>query len=252
MHTFCWVDLHTLDAAGANEFYGQLFDWSVADSLGASGRPYSLLSYRGKKVGGLFEMPAEMRARGMPPHWTSYVAVESADATAERAEELGGSIVCVIDAGQGRMAILKDPTGAAFALWEQGRPGSSQREAELREAPNSNCWQELMTSDGAEARKFYTALFGWVSEVEKLGSLVYTTFKQANKAVGGMVGMPGHVSGRSHWNTYFAVNDCDFAVWKAQSLGGQRVGGPFDFPGVGRSAVLQDPQGATFCVIKRD
>ncbi|RMG61620.1 MAG: VOC family protein, partial [Calditrichaeota bacterium] len=54
----------------------------------------------------------------------------------------------------------------------------------------------------------------------------------------------------SHWLVYFAVEDCDATVKTAQSLGGQVLVSPSDIPGVGRFAILQDPQGAVFAIIK--
>ena len=51
------------------------------------------------------------------------------------------------------------------------------------------------------------------------------------------------------WGVYVTVADCDASVAKAKSLGGQLCAGPFDVPGVGRMAVLQDPQGAVFNVM---
>ena len=54
----------------------------------------------------------------------------------------------------------------------------------------------------------------------------------------------------AHWLTYFAVSDTDATVAKADSLGGKITVPATDIPGVGRFAILQDPQGAHFAVIK--
>lgn len=257
MNTFCWADLSAHDKEQAKRFYRDVFGWATQDVPGAMGREYSLLLYREKPVGGLFAMPPEMRRLQMTPHWTGYVQVDSVEATAERAGALGATVVCVMDVGTtGKMSIVKDPTGAAFALWE----GDDQRRADLRESLHASCWQELLSTDVEGARSFYPQLFGW-----QAGS---TGFLQGDSAVAGLLPMPNMPGVRSQWNLYFSVDDCDAAVARALAAGGKLVGGPFDLPGfppqggselpggerpkLGRTAVLQDPEGATFCVVKRE
>jgi len=241
MNQFCWADLSSHDPEVSKRFYREVFEWTTEEVPGAMGRQYSQLVYRGKPVGGLFAMPPEMRRLQMTPHWTGYVHVDNVEQTAERAGALGATVVCVMDVGAtGRMSIVKDPTGAAFALWE----GDSQRRADLREGLHASCWQELLSTDVEGARSFYPELFGWQPAA--------TGFVQGDTAVAGLLPMPDMPGVRSQWNLYFSVDDCDAAVARAQGTGGKLVGGPFALPGLGRTAVLQDPEGATFCVVKRE
>src|SRR5918992_5648531 len=118
--TFSWVDLATTDPAAAKAFYAGLFGWETQDDDAGDGAVYTLCRVEGDAVCGLFEMPEDMRASGAPPNWTSYVTVDDADAAAVRAKELGGDATRdafdVMDIG--RMAVLADPQGAAFAVWQ--------------------------------------------------------------------------------------------------------------------------------------
>jgi predicted enzyme related to lactoylglutathione lyase len=55
-----------------------------------------------------------------------------------------------------------------------------------------------------------------------------------------------------HWLVYFAVDDCDAMVQKATGLGANVMKPADDIPGIGRFAILTDPQGAAFAIIKLD
>jgi uncharacterized protein len=118
--TFCWVGLATSDVASAKAFYGSLFGWQEEDLEAGVAGVYTMLRHRGKEVAIRYRQQPEARAAGAPPHWTSYISVEDANATAARAEDLGGAAVFrapfdVLDAG--RVAAIRDPTGAVVSLW---------------------------------------------------------------------------------------------------------------------------------------
>src|SRR5262245_9967960 len=98
--TFCWVDLATRDPAGATSFYAGLFGGEPPEITGDFGAS-TMLRLRGLDACGLYEMPAETRSAGFPPYWTSYVAVDDAEATAERADSLGATILAVFDVTSG-------------------------------------------------------------------------------------------------------------------------------------------------------
>ena len=89
-------------------------------SAGEAGT-YTILRRGGKEVAILYRQTPQARAAGASPHWTSYVSVEDADATAAQVGELGGAAVFrqsfdVLDAG--RVAAIRDPTGAIVSLWQ--------------------------------------------------------------------------------------------------------------------------------------
>jgi len=82
--TFCWVELGTTDGEGAKTFYTELLSWDFTDNPMGPGGVYTMLKQDGKDVGGLYQMPPDMIAQGIPTHWLSYVSVASADESADR------------------------------------------------------------------------------------------------------------------------------------------------------------------------
>jgi uncharacterized protein len=208
---------------------------------------YCMIRKDDRDVGGLYELSKEMREQGIPAHWLSYVKVENVDESARRAAELGGRVVMgpldVMTAG--RMAVVQDPTGGAFALWEAREHVGATAMGE----PGTPCWYELTTTDKAEAGAFYAALFSW--ELESfLGAMDYTILKNGGTSVGGLMQRTEEMGEMpSHWTIYFLVEDTDATAAKAKSLGGQACVPPTDIPDVGRFAVLADPGGAMFAVL---
>ncbi|TWW07903.1 hypothetical protein E3A20_29690, partial [Planctomyces bekefii] len=148
---FCWADIGALSTAKSKQFYGAVFNWQAHDLPldewgGNPGTFYTVFQSSGREAAGLYELSLDQRNQKVPPHWLSYVAVEDCEASVARAKELGGAIV--VNAFEirefGRMAMLLDPAGALFALWEEkSHPGSSLEEG----AVGSLSWCELMTPD---------------------------------------------------------------------------------------------------------
>jgi predicted enzyme related to lactoylglutathione lyase len=148
----------------------------------------------------------------------------------------------VMDAG--RMSFVMDPSGAPVALWQ----ANQHIGATLVNEPGTLNWNELVTSDPG-ATRFYADVTGLTAENMDMGEgQPYTVFKSGDAMVGGSTApqMPGVPS---HWHVYFGTADADATAAKAAELGGSVVVPPFDTP-VGRIAVLSDPQGAMFSVIK--
>lgn len=247
--TFCWVELGTTDGEAAKKFYTQLFDWEFDDHDMGPGGVYTILKQNGKDVGALYTMPEEMTANGVPPHWMSYISVANADEAAAKAKSLGGTLMKEpFDVfTMGRMAVIQDPTGAMFALWQPGTHSG----AGVVNTPNSLCWNELATKDAAKAGEFYSGVFGWEKNVQQMGPMTYTSFMNGDRPAAGMY-EPGPEMGEvpPHWMIYFAVADTDATLARATELGGKSCVPPMDVPGVGRMAIMTDPQGAAFAFIK--
>jgi len=212
---FCWVDLGTTDTADAKRFYTALFGWTTEDRPMGDGSYYTMLFSGGRSVAALYRQDAQQQAMGIPPHWLSYIAVESADRSAGLVGTLGGTVLMepfdVLDVG--RMAMIQDPTGAVVALWE---PRTHQG-AEVVEEPNTLAWNELETGDTARAAAFYAGLLGWGAESSRFGTTDYTIFRQGERMTGGMMAIPaewGPVP--PHWLVYFAVG-CTPATWTTTS-----------------------------------
>jgi predicted enzyme related to lactoylglutathione lyase len=247
--TFCWVDLATTDAAGAKEFYGQFFGWELTDMPAGPDSVYTMAQLQGKTVAGLYTLNEQQQEQGLPPHWMSYISVSNAEEVAARAKSLGGQVLDepfdVMEAG--RMGVIQDPTGAVVALWQPGQHIGSQ----VANLPGSFTWNELATTDTEAAGKFYTRLFGWSTQVQEMPQTTYTSFLNGERMNAGMLQMTeewGDIP--PHWMVYFAVEDCDASAEKATSLGAKVHVPPTDIPPVGRFAVIEDPQGAVFTIIK--
>ena len=247
--TFCWVELQTTDREGAKAFYGELFGWEAEDMPAGDAGTYTMLRLDGDEVCGLYEMEAERREQGIPPHWFNYVSVEDADATASRARELGGTVYGeVFDVGDGgRMAAIQDPTGAVLGAWQPRQHIGARRVND----PGCLGWNELQSREPAAAASFYTELFGWETEtIEENGEPVYVTIKNGGWSNGGIMPMTEqHGDTPTHWLPYFIVPSCDDAAAKVRELGGGVLAGPLDL-GAGRIAVVSDPQGAVFALFE--
>lgn len=273
---FCWPELATPDSAKAKAFYGGLFGWTAFDVPSAGGT-YSLLRVGALDVAALRTLSPDEKAQAMPSHFMSYISTVSADASARRAKELGGTVlVGPFDVeGIGRMAVVRDPTGsgadvksapvpqgltppnggrsapaprgAVFALWEaRGHIG-----ARLVGEENTLCWTEIVTRDPAGAQAFYGGLFGWTWKVPDVAPVEYFEIYREQQPIGGLLPMRGEEWGDrpGHLMPYFRVRDCDATAAKAAALGGTAVVPPRDIPHVGRFALLRDDQGAHFSVI---
>jgi uncharacterized protein len=244
--TFCSVGLATSDPESAKAFYTSLFGWEAEDlSAGAAGT-YTMLRHGGREVAILYRQQPQARAAGAPPHWTSYISVEDAGATAAKANELGGAAVFrdpfdVLD--HGRVAAVRDPTGAIVSLWQpRSRVGAT-----LVNDVGAPCWNELATTDVGLAKAFFAALLGWEYEIEDGG---YVSIRNAGSVNGGMRVQTAQERGTPpNWLPYFTVEAAEEAARQAAQLGGRTLL-PTTEIHRGRFAVIADRQGAAFAVFE--
>jgi predicted enzyme related to lactoylglutathione lyase len=110
-----WNELATNDVPAATRFYSELFGWSAEAMDTGGGPPYTIVRVGDRTNGGI----TALRREGVPPHWLVYFTTADTDATVARVEELGGrTVVPAMDVPQGRIAVVLDPQGAAFALFQ--------------------------------------------------------------------------------------------------------------------------------------
>jgi predicted enzyme related to lactoylglutathione lyase len=245
--TFCWVELGTTDQPGAKSFYSSLFGWTPADFEIGPNETYTMFKLNDGDVGAAYAMrPAE---RSMtPPHWNLYVAVDSADDSARRAGELGGTVIAApFDVMNfGRMAVIQDPTGGVFCIWQSRDHAGTTVAGEN----GTMCWADLSTPDPGRAKQFYEGLFGWkIGPAEKYPP-DYLVIKNGEKFIGGVP--PAAYRNPAvppHWMLFFHVGDADALAAKAKELGGAEHLAPMSMGGA-RFAVLADPQGAAFSIIQ--
>jgi uncharacterized protein len=245
----CWVDVGVHDVSGAMNFYGELFGWEfkgpglMPDHSGQ----YFVATREGDDVAGVGSLPLDTL-----PDWKTYIAVSSADDAAASAASAGGEVLVEpFDAlPAGRMAVLADPTGAVFGIWEARERQGAQRINE----PSAWAMSVLHTSDPQRAASFYGDAFGWNFEGEGFA----------------LCRLPGYVGGEpqqpvprdvvavmitaedgveSNWSVGFWIDDPDAAAETASRRGGSVVVPPHDTE-IAREAVLADPEGAAFSVAK--
>ena len=248
---FSWVELATTDQTAGVAFYRALFGWDVTDYPMGPSEVYSMFTMRGQDVGAATAMRPDERQSGIPSHWNLYVTVANVDDSVKRAESLGAKVLAppfdVMDAG--RMAVLQDPTGAVFHVWQAGRSIG----AKILNEPGALCWSELTTRDTKAAEAFYTGLFAWKAKHNAPSAVMeYTEFSVNDQPSIGMMAMPAQMlpTVPSFWMPYFQVADCDATAAKGKQLGASVMIGPKDISSTGRFAILQDPQGAVFAVFK--
>jgi predicted enzyme related to lactoylglutathione lyase len=242
--TFSWADLATTDQEGAKTFYTGLFGWEADDMPVGDGTTYSMMTRGDHTLAAIAPQPQQQRDAGVPPMWNSYVTVESADTAADRAGQLGATVHAppfdVLDAG--RMAVIQDPQGAFFMVWEPKRHIG----ATYVNGPGALSWNELSSPDVDASAAFYGDLFGWTTEPFEGSPQRYLIIQNAGHGNGGIREL-GDQPAPPHWLAYFGIDDIDSGLAKVEQLGGSKMIGPMDI-GVARIGIVQDPQGAAFAI----
>ena len=240
----CWVDTEQPDPDAAVRFYGGLFGWAFEDVGG-----YWIATLEGRDVAAVGQGDAV---------WNTYIAVDDADASAERVAAEGGTVTAgPEDAGPGgRAASCADPAGAAFRLWQ----ARARKGAQLVNAPGSWNFSDLHTNDADRAKAFYSTVFGW--ELDDMGfaklwrrpgygdHLEATVDPDIRKRQQDVAAPPGFEdaiawlaeSAAPHWHVTFAVADRDESVATAERLGAEVLSS--DDTEWTKAALVRDPQGA--------
>lgn len=244
---FCWADLGTTDVTGAKLFYQALFGWKAKDVPMGNGEYYSIMRVSGKDACALYPMQDVQRKKKAPPSWLPYIAIKEVDATVKSAKAARGKVIMgpmdVMD--QGRQAVMLDPSGAAFSIWQARKHYGAQ----ISGKSGTICWHDLNTKKTSAASKFYSKVFGWKAIDQKYDGNAYHLFKVKRKNVGGMWPYPMKKL-PSCWITYWQVASCAKIVAKAKRLGGRALLGTILVPEMCRFAILRDPQGAVFGVLE--
>src|SRR3954469_1106373 len=115
---FCWLELATTDQNAAKAFYSSVLGWSINDFPMGPDEVYTMFQLQGRDAAAAYTMRPEQRSQGVPPNWSLYVCVTSADDAVKRTQELGGNVIApAFDVMTfGRMAVIQDPTGAVLCV----------------------------------------------------------------------------------------------------------------------------------------
>jgi len=233
--TFVWHEQVSSDPKAAQDFYTKLFGWDT-EVFKPGEVDYTMISSGGQSHGGF----GKAMEGAPPPHWLGHVRVESLDETIEKAKKAGGKLAAgpfeMEDVG--RIGIIGDPQGAYVSAYE----GEAAAEGVF-------VWDELGTTDVAGAERFYSEVFGWTTNDMGPDYGGYKIFRSGETDIGGVMTLPDE-SMPAGWQPYVAVEDVDATTAKATKLGASALMEPMDVPKVGRIAVIRDPQGAVFGIIR--
>jgi predicted enzyme related to lactoylglutathione lyase len=241
-----WVDLASDDAQASRAFYARLFGWRVDVNPDPLYGGYAIAKLGDMDVAGI----GPTQSPGAPSAWNFYIGTDDVDELARRVPSAGGTVAVQPYAvgDQGKSAVFQDPSGAYISSWQGTRMGGFQTEG-----ANAFGWAELNARGVGQAVPFYTKLFGWTTKTSEMGEgqPPYTEFQLDGQSIAGAWDMNPMVPAEvpSYWQVYFSVDDVDGAFRKALDAGAREMLPPQDFPG-GRFAIVSDPQGASFGLLK--
>ena len=241
--SFAWVELVSPDPPASIRFYGALLGLQAPEDGRAGGRP--VFRKDGKAVAGvLATLPG-----GPGPGWLPFVAVEDLEKASRKAAALGGEAFAA-GAGDaallGRSVVLRDRHGARLGLLEAKEGGGAGLLCET----GALAWTELLTPDLEASEGFYGKLLAWEVLNQDFGGSRYRLILNEGTPAGGMLQPRPEAHEAPRWRVYFAVTACDPSVARARELGAQVRTPPSDIAGIGRRAILEDPQGAEFALIQ--
>jgi predicted enzyme related to lactoylglutathione lyase len=240
---FVWFEHVSNDVPKARKFYEALFGWNT-EAMPVGDQRYFMIHNGEDGIGGYCVADPDE-----PNHWVGYMSVDDVDAAYARALAAGAKSLMEPSAfgSVGRGAALTDPTGAAFSLWK----GSQGDRPDVPKLPSGEWgWNELWTTDLQKALSFYENVFGYTADrMDTGGNGTYYALKKDGIPRAGL-SQSVDPKAKSMWLPYVVVADADACAAKAVKLGGQVVHGPADIPGIGRFAVMIDPQNAPVAVIK--
>jgi predicted enzyme related to lactoylglutathione lyase len=239
---FVWHELMTPDTSGAHAFYSKALGWKTQPY--EHDPSYSMFAASSGPLGGSVAMPSGA------PHWLPYLGTPDIDATLQQVKSRGGKVtkdVVTMASGGGKYAVLADPQGVAFGVYQSAQEPS-------KEAPPKRgefSWHELATSDWRAGFDFYSAVFGWDKMLEHdMGEMggKYVVFGRNGMQLGGMWNKPAEMPGGPVWLGYVRVKDLNDTVKKVKGARGTLVNGPMEVPGGDWIAQFVDPYGAMFAV----
>ena len=242
---FCWINILSGRPKEAQSFFAKVLGWTFTEMTGGMGWN---LKVNGLQIGGLFDLQHPNTPFGLSPDIGLMIKVDKLEAVAAQVVALGGTAREPMVIGPaGRMAVCKDPLGAAFDLWE---PNNLQGFTVDSSQPGAPSWFEVLTVDPPRATAFYTQLFGWSAATTPLPHMTYTQFSRDGVGLAGMGDLPAPMSKRGpHWGVYFTVLDADATAALAVQAGGTLCLEPREVPRTGRMCGIVSPQGVRFYVM---
>jgi predicted enzyme related to lactoylglutathione lyase len=248
---FCWTELAADDLAVAQDFYTDIFGWTLTSV--SEEPPYFEASVADIRIAGM--MPNPVRDKGVPSHWLAYVAVQDIEKAVAKAESIGAAVHhpphTINEVG--RFAVIADPRGAALALFEPIMKFTPWPD-DLQSRHGCVSWYELWTDELDPVKTFYAELFGWEFSEWEGGPMPYTMVGlPGEQPQAGMFVKPAEMAGIPNcWAVYVNVDDVKKTRDAVVEKGGTILQEPTPIPSVGTIITFTDPQGASLCAIEME
>ncbi|MEM9715513.1 MAG: VOC family protein [Pseudomonadota bacterium] len=226
-----WTDLSTLRPDITQAFYSTVLGWDFNRD------DYAIAHQDGQPTAALYSMPEFFRSINMPSFWMPYFSVTDVDAAVDKAKALGAKVeIAPEPLGAGRFALVRDPLGAGFSLFE----GSDFDNRYL--GAGGRIGQSLFVSDAGPAMSFYSALFDW--SFREITSGIYS-IQKAWTQIGHMHVLPEATDhdGKEFWAILFRTKEPK-SKSEIENAGGT-VLLETDLP-ESRAKACYDPDGAYF------
>ena len=242
-----FVRLVTPDLSAAEHFYGILFGWRFHD-MALPGVRYAVATLDGHIVAGLAQLP--LPSNGRRPAWLNFIATADTDTTTRLAVKQGAKVLVaprnVPDLG--RVAILVDPQGAAFAILQS----SSGDPPDVLGDDGAWIWSSLITSNPNADAAFYQSLFGYevyaAPGAAQDGHLIVASQGYARASVNPLpTQRPGQ---HPQWLNFVRVADAAASAQQATALGGRVLVPPHPDRDGNVVALIADPQGAVLGLLQ--
>jgi len=208
-----FADLSTYSPEETIPFYESVFGWKYYEDNGY------FLAYKGQNpIAGLYETPEKFKQIRMPHFWMTYIRVDDIQFVIDNAKRLGGIIEMVDEENEiGSVALIRDPKGAGFTVYEGNKLQSTRTENEF----GTLVWNELHVSDADKIIPFYQGIFNW--EFKKIRKDYYEIYNK-RKRISNVLQIPKSVKGKyEYWVCVFAVENLQSTGEKIIKHGGKIV-----------------------------
>jgi len=212
MNEFIWTDLSTYQVKESIAFYSKLFHWEFDNY-----ENYFVGGVNGQAEVGIYETPAFFQKIKMPHFWMNYIQVENLDDLVKEAPLLNAKVELKNEPFYGgKIALIRDPMGAGFTLYEGYELGQNNNNKQSIVA------RELHTSNAAANLEFYTKLFQW--QINKISQQEYHINNSEGKEVGKILEIENSVKGKyEYWVTQFAARNYKDILPKIKQLNGEVI-----------------------------
>lgn len=241
-NSFVWYENATPNKDASKAFYTETIGWKTQEMDMGEADVYVAVVAGEKPRGGIVDGQP-----GVPSHWLSYLRVADVDTTAKAVSENGGSVLAqpFTVPGVGRISVVADPQGAAFALFHEADEDTAQN---AEGGHGAFHWTELWAKDIVAVLPFYESTFGLTAEKMPMPDGDYYVLKSGDDMVGGA--MQSKIDeAPAMWLPWVEVDDVDAAIGRTTANGGDVKAPAFSVPGVGYMSIIGDSQGAVLGVI---